>query len=82
VAAGPPPAASLASQWRRCRDARLPADANHLKPNKHLRSQIMSNKLFNHLAHAALAFVCLGATLGETNAGSFTRGCAARDLQI
>jgi len=60
----------------------LPADANHLKPNKHLRSQIMSNKLFNHLAHAALAFVCLGATLGETNAGSFTRGCAARDLQI
>src|SRR6266700_5492643 len=42
----------------------------------------MSNKLFKYLAPAALALVCLGAIVRETNAGSFTRGCAARDLQI
>jgi hypothetical protein len=44
--------------------------------------RIMSNKLFKYLAPAALALACLGATIGETNAGSFRRGCAARDLQI
>jgi hypothetical protein len=42
----------------------------------------MSNKLFKYLAPAALAVVCLGAIVRETNAGWFTRGCAARDLQI
>ena len=42
----------------------------------------MSDKLSNNLAQAALALLCLGATIAETNAGSFTRGCAARDLQI
>jgi hypothetical protein len=42
----------------------------------------MSNKLFNNLAQSPLALVCLGTTIAETNAGSFTRGCAARDLQI
>lgn len=42
----------------------------------------MSTKLFNHLAHATLTVVLLNATIGATNAGPFTRGCAARDLQI
>jgi hypothetical protein len=42
----------------------------------------MSNKLVKQFAQAALALTCLGATIGETHAGSFTRGCAARDLQI
>jgi len=30
----------------------------------------------------AVAALCLGATINGTTAGSFTRGCAARDLQI
>lgn len=42
----------------------------------------MSNKLFKQSAKAVLAVVCLGTTIVETNAGSFTRGCAARDLQV
>ena len=29
-----------------------------------------------------LAALCLGAMIGSATAGSFTRGCAARDLQI
>jgi hypothetical protein len=33
-------------------------------------------------AHVALVALCLGATVNTTTAGSFTRGCAARDLQI
>src|SRR5260370_37267600 len=31
---------------------------------------------------AAVAAPCLAATINGTTAGSFTRGCAARDLQI
>jgi len=42
----------------------------------------MSNNLFKRLAQAALVLVCLGANIGQSSAGSFTRGCAARDLQI
>ena len=42
----------------------------------------MINKLFKQVAPAALGAVCLGATIGAANAGSFTRGCAARDLQV
>ena len=42
----------------------------------------MSKKLFKFLAPITVALACLGAIIGETNAGSFTRGCAARDLQI
>ena len=30
----------------------------------------------------ALAAICLGTMITSTTAGSFTRGCAARDLQI
>ena len=30
----------------------------------------------------SLVLVCLGAMIGGTTAGMFTRGCAARDLQI
>ena len=32
--------------------------------------------------HVAIAILCLGAMVNGTTAGSFTRGCAARDLQI
>ena len=42
----------------------------------------MSNNLFRRLAQAALMLVCLGASIAETTAGSFTRGCAWRDMQI
>ena len=42
----------------------------------------MNNKLFKRIAQAALALICLGTAIEESNAGSFTRGCAARDLQI
>jgi hypothetical protein len=38
--------------------------------------------LFNCSVHVAVAALCLGATINGTTAGSFTRGCAARDLQI
>ena len=33
-------------------------------------------------AHVAVAALCLGAMIDGTTAGSLTRGCAARDLQI
>jgi hypothetical protein len=32
--------------------------------------------------HFAVATLCLGAMIDRTTAGSFTRGCATRDLQI
>jgi len=34
------------------------------------------------LIHVAVATLCLGAMIAGAPAGSFTRGCAARDLQI
>jgi hypothetical protein len=42
----------------------------------------MRTHLLNCSAHVALAALCLGAMINSTAAGSFTRGCAARDLQI
>jgi hypothetical protein len=36
----------------------------------------------NCSVHAAVVALCLGAMADTTIAGSFTRGCAARDLQI
>src|SRR5215813_13736086 len=38
--------------------------------------------LLNCSIHVAVAILCLGAMSNRTTAGSFTRGCAARDLQI
>ena len=38
--------------------------------------------LLNCSVHVAAAALCLGAMINDTAAGSFTRGCAARDLQI
>ena len=38
--------------------------------------------LLNCSVHLAAAALCLGAMIDGTTAGSFTRGCAARDLQI
>ena len=42
----------------------------------------MTKHLSNCLARVAVAALCLGAMIDRTGAGSFTRGCAARDLQI
>jgi hypothetical protein len=42
----------------------------------------MIKRLLNYSVHAAVAALCLGIMTGGTTAGSFTRGCAARDLQI
>ena len=42
----------------------------------------MTKQLLNCSVHVAVGIVCLGAMIAGTNAGSFTRGCAARDLQI
>ncbi len=42
----------------------------------------MTKHLLNCSAHVAVAALCLGAMIDGTSAGSFTRGCAARDLQI
>jgi hypothetical protein len=42
----------------------------------------VTKHLLNCSVHVAVATLCLGAMLNGTTAGSFTRGCAARDLQI
>jgi hypothetical protein len=42
----------------------------------------MRKHLLKCSIHAALAALCLGTTVNGTIAGSFTRGCAARDLEI
>ena len=42
----------------------------------------MQRTLFQHFLPWALVATCLGATTDVTAAGSFTRGCAARDIQV
>jgi len=42
----------------------------------------MTKHLLNCSLHVAVATLCLGAMINRSTAGSFTRGCAARDLQI
>src|SRR5260370_26255530 len=42
----------------------------------------MHKNLFRRSARWVLVSVCLGTMINSTTAGSFTRGCAARDLQI
>ena len=42
----------------------------------------MTKHLLTCSVHVAVATLCLGAMINRTTAGSFTRGCAARDLQI
>ena len=42
----------------------------------------MRIKLSKRLAQFALAAACLGATIGDGAASSFTRACATRDMQI
>jgi hypothetical protein len=46
------------------------------------RGFAMRKHLLNCSIHAALAALCVGSMVNGTVAGSFTRGCAARDLQI
>jgi hypothetical protein len=42
----------------------------------------MKTILFDQATRWALAAACLGMMTSGTTAGSFTRGCAARDLQV
>jgi hypothetical protein len=42
----------------------------------------MHRNLFRHSVRWGLVSVCLCTMINSTSAGSFTRGCAARDLQI
>ena len=42
----------------------------------------MTKHLLNCSVRVATAALCLGVMINGTSAGSFTRGCAARDLQI
>jgi hypothetical protein len=42
----------------------------------------MTRYLLNASMKIALAAACMGTLINGTTAGSFTRGCAARDLQI
>jgi hypothetical protein len=42
----------------------------------------VTKHLPHSLIHFAVAALCLGSMIGGAAAGSFTRGCAARDLQI
>lgn len=42
----------------------------------------MTKHLLTCSVHVAVATLCLGAMINRTTAGSFTRGCATRDLQI
>jgi hypothetical protein len=42
----------------------------------------MRKHLLSCSVHVAVAALCLGAMVNSPIAGSFTRGCAARDLQI
>jgi hypothetical protein len=46
------------------------------------RSSAVTKHLLTCSVHVAVAALCLGAMINRTTAGSFTRGCAARDLQI
>jgi hypothetical protein len=42
----------------------------------------MKDKPSRHFVRCALAAVSLSAMIGSATAGSFTRGCAARDMQL
>jgi hypothetical protein len=43
---------------------------------------IMRKHVFNRSVQVAIVAICLGTMINSANARSFTRGCAARDLQI
>jgi hypothetical protein len=43
---------------------------------------IVTKHVLNCSVHVAAAALCLGAMINGTTAAAFTRGCAARDLQI
>jgi hypothetical protein len=46
------------------------------------RRRVVTKHLLNCTIHAAAASLCLGVMINDATAGSFTRACAARDLQI
>jgi hypothetical protein len=51
-------------------------------PSIKLQETRVTTFFLNCSVRAAVMTLCLGAMAGSTIAGSFTRGCAARDLQI
>jgi hypothetical protein len=59
-----------------------PDNALSLAEQPNSRRSAVRKHLLNCSTHVAVAALCLGATINGTIAGSFTRGCAARDLQI
>src|SRR5260370_38757590 len=48
----------------------------------HSGTSVVTKHLLNCSVRVAVAALCLGAMINGTIAGSFTRGCAERDLQI
>jgi hypothetical protein len=47
-----------------------------------IKEAIMNDTLSKRFVRFALAAICLSAGISDSFAGSFTRGCAARDMQI
>jgi len=60
----------------------VPRHRNAMGAQTNPRSSAVTKHFLNWSAHVAAAVLCLGAMIAATAAGSFTRGCAARDLQI
>ena len=59
-----------------------PEDTISIAEQSNLMRSAVTKHLSNCSAHVFAAALCLGAMIDGTTAGSFTRGCAARDLQI
>jgi hypothetical protein len=64
-----------------CVANRVQADVDFTTQPRTSRRPAMHN-LLKRSVRWGLALVCLGTMIGGTTAGMFTRGCAARDLQI
>jgi hypothetical protein len=59
-----------------------PDDVISMTVQTNSRRSAMRKHTLNCSVLVAVAALCLAATINGTTAGSFTRGCAARDLQI
>ena len=76
------------SYWRHKRCGRFYVqsrvqDDGNVKPWRH-RQEINTHKnpLLTHAVRRSLVSICLSTVIDTSTADSFTRGCAARDLQI
>src|ERR1700688_1198082 len=56
--------------------------ANSRRRPRSSRGYAMPKNLIMHSLRLGIVSVCLCTIINSTTAGSFTRGCAARDLQI